>query len=243
MDDIFVQLNDFNFLSLIVRLSLAVFCGGIIGVGREQKGRPAGFRTFMITSLGAALTILLAQYEYEMLSTDWFGSVPDSSIRFDASRYSAQVINGIGFLGAGTIITTAHQKVTGLTTASGLWASACMGIAAGAGFYECIFVSVILILIAMEILPFFESLVHSYSRTFSIAAEFRRLEDISEITASIRQNHGSVNNIVVETDGNSSRYHSSAIFDIQLDKKHHSHKYIIVELAKLNCIYSVNELE
>lgn len=83
----------------------------------------------MLVCLGAALTMLLSQYEYYMVTHEWAQLASEVGIRTDVSRFGAQVINGIGFLGAGTIIVTGRQEVKGLTTAAGLWASACMGLA------------------------------------------------------------------------------------------------------------------
>ena len=107
-----------------------------IGLERGRKGRAAGFRTYMLVCLGAALTMLLGQYEFEMLNFHWQSLSGGQTT--DVTRFSAQVINGVGFLGAGTIIVTGRQEVKGLTTAAGLWASACVGLAIGAGFYECV---------------------------------------------------------------------------------------------------------
>ena len=117
--------RDVTLLSVAARMVLAVLCGGLIGLEREYKRRPAGFRTHILICLGAAMTTLTSQYLYLNMG-----------MYTDVSRLGAQVIAGVGFIGAGTIIVTKRQRVKGLTTAAGLWASACMGIAIGAGFYE-----------------------------------------------------------------------------------------------------------
>lgn len=133
--DIVTYLEDLNFVSIFLRLSMAVIFGGIIGYGREIERRPAGLRTHILVSIGATLTMITNVYICKVYS--------DVT---DPTRLGAQVISGIGFLGAGTIIVTGKNKVRGLTTAAGLWASACMGLALGAGFYSgaiigCIFIS------------------------------------------------------------------------------------------------------
>ena len=92
---------------------LAVVCGGIIGIEREFKRRPAGFRTHILICLGAAMTTLTSQYLYLCMGQ-----------YTDMARLGAQVVAGIGFIGAGTIIVTRRQRVKGLTTAAGLWAAA-----------------------------------------------------------------------------------------------------------------------
>ena len=141
-------LREMNAISVFVRLALAMLFGGMIGMDRERKGRAAGFRTYMLVCLGAALTMLLSQYEYCMLTTAWASAAAEVGIRTDVARFGAQVINGIGFLGAGTIIVTGRQEVKGLTTAAGLWASACTGLALGGGFYEGAVVAAVLDLMA-----------------------------------------------------------------------------------------------
>ena len=123
MLSIFNGVRDITMLSVTVRLCLAVLCGGMIGLERAFKRRPAGFRTHILICLGASLTTMTSQYLY--LNMHYFT---------DMARLGAQVVAGIGFIGAGTIIVTKRQRVKGLTTAAGLWASACMGLAIGAGF-------------------------------------------------------------------------------------------------------------
>ena len=107
----------------------------------------------MVVCVGAALAMLLGQYE--MYAQEYFWS-DISGMRGEVTRYGAQVINGIGFIGAGTVMVTGIHEVKGLTTAAGLWASACMGLAIGAGFYECFFLAFILIILSLRILPTIE---------------------------------------------------------------------------------------
>ena len=132
-------LRQFNLVTIIFRLALALICGGVVGFGRSQKKQNAGLRTYMLTAAGACLAILLTCYEYEMMTGQWAPMVEVVGMKFDASRYGAQVISGIGFLAAGTILSSGHQQVTGLTTAAGLFTSVCMGMAAGIGMYSCVF--------------------------------------------------------------------------------------------------------
>ena len=138
MGDWISYLRELNMASLLLRLILAMLCGGLLGLERGRKRRPAGSRTYMLVCLGAALTMVLSQYEYVMLTTEWVDVSTELGIRTDVARFGAQVVNGIGFLGAGTIMITGRQQIKGLTTAAGLWASACMGLSIGAGFYESV---------------------------------------------------------------------------------------------------------
>ena len=123
MNEFLTHLRDFNFTTVVLRLLLAFLSGMAIGYGRSRKRRTTGMRTFILTSLGSAMTVLLATYEYEMLCGPWARVVEEVGMKFDGSRYSAQVISGIGFLAAGTILSIGHQQVSGLSTASGLFAS------------------------------------------------------------------------------------------------------------------------
>lgn len=107
-----------------IRILAAVLFGGILGIERGMKNRPAGLRTYMLVCIGACVVMLVNQYVYQVYHTG------------DPVRMGAQVISGIGFLGAGTIVVTPHNQIRGLTTAAGLWAAACVGLALGLGLYE-----------------------------------------------------------------------------------------------------------
>ena len=117
-------LYNVNIYSITLRLGLAVLFGGIIGLERGANKHQAGIRTHILVCVGAALAMLTNQYIFESITTVT-----------DPTRMGAQVISGIGFLGAGMILVTSRNKVKGLTTAAGLWASACAGLALGIGFY------------------------------------------------------------------------------------------------------------
>ena len=126
MLSVFDGLRSVTTLSVFVRLACAFICGGIIGIERSYKRRPAGFRTHILICIGAAITTLTSQYLY--LNMHYFT---------DMARLGAQVVAGIGFIGAGTIIVTRDKRVKGLTTAAGLWAAAIIGLVCGAGYVEC----------------------------------------------------------------------------------------------------------
>ena len=132
--DLVGSLRDLNVLSVGVRLLLAMVFGGTIGFERGVRQRAAGLRTHMLLCVGAASTMLVSQFIYASYGV---GS---------PARLSAQVISGIGFLGAGTIIVTRRNQVKGLTTAATLWATACMGLAVGVGFYECALIMYVILI-------------------------------------------------------------------------------------------------
>ena len=120
--DLFPFLAEPNFITLIFRTLLVVLCGGVIGYDRDAHGAPAGFRTHILVCLGAMIVMSTGQYAAMYYN-------------IDVTRLGAQVVSGIGFLGAGSIIVN-KRHIRGLTTAAGLWASACIGLAIGIGFYE-----------------------------------------------------------------------------------------------------------
>ena len=132
---------------IILRISLAILLGTIIGVEREIKNRPAGMRTHILVCLGACIISLIESSFVASLNAS-----TESSVAYNFGRLSAQVISGIGFLGAGTILFT-DRKITGLTTAASLWNTACLGIAIGYGYYLIAIVGsifVMLVLIMMQ---------------------------------------------------------------------------------------------
>lgn len=155
-NEISMYLKELNLISIFVRLSLAVIFGGIIGYGREVEKRPAGLRTHILVCIGSTLAMLTNQYVYVQ-----FGGA-------DPTRIGAQVISGIGFLGAGTIIITGKNKVKGLTTAAGLWSCACMGLALGIGFYEGAIGGCLFILAVTAILGKIDSMINNNSKNIII---------------------------------------------------------------------------
>ena len=130
----------------ILRLFLAGIMGAIIGLDREYRAKEAGYRTHFLVSLGSALIMIVSQHG--------FGEILDTpNVNLDPSRIASQVVTGIGFIGAGTIILH-KQIVRGLTTAAGIWATLGIGLAIGAGMYELGISATILTLIGLEVLSF-----------------------------------------------------------------------------------------
>lgn len=142
---------DYSQAELFIRLFLAALVGGIIGYERELKGRDAGIRTHTLVSLGAAI-ITLTQLEASRWVLNYALENPEHSniLNSDITRLTAQVVNGIGFLGAGTIIVS-RRTVTGLTTAASIWAVASLGIAVGMGNYTMALISTLIMLIVLRL--------------------------------------------------------------------------------------------
>mgnify|MGYP001122312581 CR=1 FL=1 len=230
ISDIVNHLNEFNTASVLFRLTLAVICGGLIGIERGRKHRPAGFRTYMLVCLGAALTMIISQYVTYTLNQST-----------DITRLGAQVINGIGFLGAGTIIVTRRQQVKGLTTAAGLWASACMGIAIGAGFYVGALTVCVLIIIVLIVLSKLEVKIMTAARNMTLSVGYTQSDDIVVIIDKIKSLGVRIIDVEIvklNTDGN---FSLSAVFYVSLPKKY-KHTDLIEQLAGINGVNLVEEL-
>lgn len=207
--------REMTVLGVTVRLLLAMLCGGVIGMNRERMRRPkglAGFRTYMMVSIGAALTVLLSQYEYTMLSTRWANVVSEVGITTDISRFGAQVINGIGFLGAGTILVTKDNQIKGLTTAAGLWASACLGLAIGAGFFECAVIAVVLIVASMYFFTNIKRNLMEQSRVIHIYVEVKALAYLGEVLKAVRREGGTILEMSIDEEIKKTR----TIYDAEL---------------------------
>ena len=128
---------------LVWRLVLAALFGTIIGLDREYREKEAGFRTHFLVSLGSALMMIVSQYGFsEILTHD--------GVSLDPSRIAAQVVSGIGFLGAGTIFSS-RKKIAGLTTAASLWCAGCLGLVAGMGCYTLALSGCTLVLLTLTI--------------------------------------------------------------------------------------------
>ncbi|MBO4635799.1 MAG: MgtC/SapB family protein [Clostridiales bacterium] len=234
-------LKEFNFWSVLFRLVLAMASGGIIGYGREKKERNAGLRTYMLISIGAALTVLISECEYELLCSRWAYVAELCELKFDGTRYAAGVLAGIGFLAAGTIIASAHQQVSGLTSAIGLFAAAVLGIASGAAFYECVIPAIVVVVFCMEVLQPFEILFKRRLRNITITVKFNKEDDIRVIRKTIERQGATIFDIDIEED-ESGEDHMSAIFSMKMSKEKSSHSEMLSSIAELPCVRSLHEL-
>ncbi len=170
-----------------VKLILALVCGGVLGFERGRKKRPAGFRTYMLVCMGAALVMMTNQYICEIYGTG------------DPSRLGAQVVSGIGFLGAGTIMTTAHSKVKGLTTAAGLWASGCIGLAIGIGFFEGAILGTVMIFVAMASLTSLDERITNSGKMIMLYLEMENMATVKNVAAFLKEKNVKLTEIETET--------------------------------------------
>ena len=231
------SLRELTLASVVLRLLLAVIFGGLIGIEREQKQRPAGFRTYLLVCLGAALAMLLGEYFYAM-ERQW---KVFSVVRTDVSRLGAQVISGIGFLGAGTILVTESHNVRGLNTAAGLWASACMGLAVGAGFYECILLGFLLLLGSMCLLPRVESWVLLRSRGIGIYVEVCGAEGLHQLVTLLEEQE--IQLLVLTPERRTAEHHGriGAVLHLRLPRGLRRER-LLLKISTLDGVWAVREL-
>ena len=224
-------LRSFTLPSVALRMLLAIVSGCVLGYGRSKKKRAAGLRTYVLTSIGACLAILLTEYEYTMLQGPWADVVQQIGEKFDATRYGAQVITGIGFLGAGTIIASGHQQVSGLTTATGLFAATCLGIAAGAGFVEC--VAMVLVPLVL-VLDFSYPLEYNFKRrlrNMTVFVRFASMADLRSITSLVEERGATVFDLDVETTDRKGDEWPSAVLSLRLSREKPSHSEMLSSIA------------
>ena len=236
--DYFRQLN---FASVLLRLVLAMLLGGMIGLERGRKHRAAGFRTYMLVCLGSALTSLMSQYLFVQLGTVWAEIAATTGKQVDVSRFGAKVYSGIGFLAAGTIIVTGRQEVKGLTTAAGLWASACMGIAIGAGFYECVIIAFVLMFLCIHFLPMVEVYLLENARNMNIYVELKSLDEIGALLGRVKAQGVQIYSVEIDRGGEEHHRYPSAVLSVRLEH-HQQHPQVLAALSEVKGVTMIDEI-
>lgn len=178
-------LREVNLLSTFVRLALAVVLGGVIGMERGRRKQAAGFRTHILVCVGATLAMITNQYIFQVL-TDGVG---------DPARIGAQVLSGIGFLGAGTILITGRQQIKGLTTAAGLWACAAMGLALGIGFYSGAVIGCLIIVFVITLLHRLDEAVYKRERFLRLYVELEGMQHFKTVLSYLRTRFHEVDSV------------------------------------------------
>ena len=222
-------LRELNGLSIFVRLLLSTLFGFIIGVDRTKKHRPAGFRTYMLVCVGAAMVMMTNQYICEVFGAN------------DPARMGAQVVSGIGFLGAGAIIVTRQLQVTGMTTAASLWASACIGLAIGIGFYEAAILGAFFIGIIVMLLVKLDRWLQERSRVMEMYAEFEASNRLTEFLAYADENDYKVYQVDMaksKTDVSS----VAAVFTVRIPKRVEKHYLVLDEFRAVEGLIYIEEL-
>ena len=183
-----MELREITYLAIALRIVTAAFIGGLLGLERELKNRAAGLRTYMLVCVGACLIMMTNQYIFQCFGTG------------DPVRMGAQVVSGIGFLGAGTIIVTRHNQIKGLTTAAGLWTAAGVGLALGIGFYEAAVAGALAISFVLTLMQHLDVKMHNNTKRIEIYFEltqdatlgdfFRNAHELDMDVSDLQRDHG-----------------------------------------------------
>lgn len=173
-------LTQFNPVTVVIRVVLAAIAGALVGTEREKHGRPAGIRTHMMVSLGAALTSMIGLF-----------ATSELGLSSDPLRIGAQVISGVGFLGAGTILLRGGgSRITGLTSAAGLWTAAAIGLAVGMGFYLGAFLTVFFVLLTFTIVSRAEAFLNRNRQRMSVYLELDSVDAVRPMLERLRGEFG-----------------------------------------------------
>lgn len=168
--------------SVFLRMGLAAIIGAAIGVDRAKKKRPAGIKTHALLCMGSALVMLTGEYLVTIYPS-----------QTDVARLAAQVVSGVGFLGAGTIMVTGRSQVKGLTTAAGLWFSATLGLAIGAGFYVGVFISTFFMFLVIRVFSIYDIYLQKHSFVMDLYLEYTNLTSIGNIFKVLKANQCQIN--------------------------------------------------
>jgi len=209
-------------LATILKIFFAVFCGACIGIEREYKQRAAGFRTHILISLGAAMTMVTSQF-----------LVTDLGLPADPGRLGAQVVAGIGFIGAGSIIVSRRNRVTGLTTAAGLWATAIIGLCAGIGYYEGSLIVTFLILFAEVGLSKIEHWLHQKDGDVGIYVEYSGMGYIVSAIDLFKQRSVRMLDIEIIKDSNKKENKKIVLFTVRMNKNSKSINEVVKGLKEI----------
>ena len=186
MREIIGFLRDFNLCTVLIRLALAFLCGGLIGTERELRGRSAGIRTHILVCLGAVMATMTGFFAFYTFN-----------LSSDPLRVASQVISGIGFLGVGTILVTGNSHIRGLTTAAGIWTTAAIGVALGAGFYEGALVCTALAFFAIGFLQRLERVFKERKGVMSVYVEIKDADRLNEVLEQMSAQSMKITNVEV----------------------------------------------
>lgn len=227
-DDWMEYLRHLNTISIFVRFAFAIICGGIIGMERGKKRHAAGLRTHLVVCIGSASVMMVSQYIALYLN-------PNT----DPARLGAQVISGIGFLGVGTIVVTGHKQVKGLTTAAGLWASACMGLAVGIGFYEGAFIMCLFLYLVLEVLNRLDEQYLKSSNNIQLYIEYEQGIRFSSVLTELRKKGWHADSIEqLHAEGDC----TAMLITLSHSGKRQDHNTLLESLRELEGVYFVEEM-
>ena len=222
------EARELTLLSVALRVIAAVILGGLIGFERGRKNRAAGLRTYMLVCIGACMVMMTNQYAFQVFGVG------------DIVRMGAQVVSGIGFLGAGTIIVTRRNQIKGLTTAAGLWSSAAVGLSLGVGFYEAALAAGAAIYFVMTVLRHWDVRMHKRSKYMDLYMEVSTGVGLAQVLRQIR----ALGLEVYSIDSDSYACVDDAkvlIISLKLPKRM-SHSDLIVKIEQIEGMLYIKEL-
>ena len=230
LHDFLLFLQGTDHIAVAIRLIMATIFGGLVGWERIVTHHNAGIKTFALVSLGSAVATVLNIY---------LANLPE--LGADVSRIPAGVVSGIGFLGAGTILVTGKKQIKGLSTATTLWVTACMGMAIGAGFLDAGILAFLLIVFANVILLQISDRVENNSKYMSIYIEVPKNRGVNKLTNAINDQGFSIMSMEKSKEKPLQSSDTGLIIDIALDRKR-SHKELISMFNNLDYVNYVEEV-
>ena len=223
-----MELREVTYLAVFLRIFAAVIVGGILGMERGMKNRPAGLRTYMLVCVVACVIMLTNQFIYQAAGTG------------DPVRMGAQVVSGIGFLGAGTIIVTRRNQIKGLTTAAGLWSAAGVGLALGVGFYEAALAGTLAVFIVMTLLQKMDNKLHRKSKQLEAYIELKGIS-LGDFLRTVRESGVDISDVQrehTEEDSNGVRAYVATL----KGKRRQNHQELMEKVLLIPGVEFVEEL-
>lgn len=224
-----MEVREVTYIAIAVRIAVAVVLGGIIGLERGLKNRPAGLRTYMLVCVGACLIMVTNQYIYQVFGTG------------DPVRMGAQVVSGIGFLGAGTIVVTKRNQIKGLTTAAGLWAAAAVGLSVGIGLYEAAVIGGAVIFIVLSLIHSWDNKMRQNSKMVEIYVELTRAINLGDFLRKIREMDLEIESIQTEQESADEEGKRSYILMLKAKRKR-NHEILFQNIRDIEGIAYVEGL-
>lgn len=224
-----MEIRAVTYSAVAIRIAAAFILGGIIGMERGMKNRPAGLRTYMLVCVGACLIMLTNQYIYQVFDTG------------DPVRMGAQVVSGIGFLGAGTIVVTKHNQIKGLTTAAGLWAAAAVGLAVGIGFYEAAILGSCAVFMVLTVMHSWDQWMHRNSKHVEVYFELDNTINLGTFMRRMRELNVDIESLQMEHDDALENGIRSYVAILK-SKGKHNHEILLDNIRKIEGVAYLEEL-
>ncbi len=221
-------LSEWSWYHILIRIILSLVIGAVIGIDRGAKRRGGGARTTITVCMGATMVMLMEQY-LEVLYPE----------RLDISRIAAQVISGVGFLGAGSILVSGHQ-IKGLTSAASIWTCACVGLAVGIGFLDGAIILTAFWLIGVHLTPYIEERVYKYSRYVTLYIEVEDGKTITLVSRRLKNDNCFIDTFQVDKPkAKGQNFQIVTTFKLPRGKSREEYQHFLQELKG---VISINEI-